>query len=128
MSLKYNAGRDAFAEGRLSWSRDKIVAHLVSAAYVASDAHTDVRDLKGLIGEPVVLTGKSVRDGWLRAAKIIFQQVSGPDAVAIVIRRETAAERDKVLIGYLDDIEKFPMKLNGGDVEVLVPERGLLRI
>lgn len=129
MSLKYHAGRDGFADGRIAWTRDKFVAHLVSAAYVASETHTDARDLKGLIGEPVVLSGKSVRGGgWLRAAKIVFRQVSGPDAVAIVIRRDAGAERERTLIAYLDDIEKFPMKLNGGDVEIEVPETGLLRI
>lgn len=129
MSGKYDAGRDAFADGRLSWTRDKIVAHLVSAAYVFSAKHTDRRDLKGLVGDPVVLTGRSVSAGWVRAAAMTFKQVSGADVVGVIIRRDVLNDdKGSTLLAYLNEVDRFPMKTNGGDIEIRPPEQGLFRV
>lgn len=128
MSGKYNAARDAFGDGRLSWTGAKIVAQLVSAAYAFKETHTDARDLKGHVGKPVELTGKSIKDGYAKAANIRFNQVTGDDVVAIVLRRESAEERDKTLIVYLDQIAQFPMKPNGGDIVIDAPANGFFRV
>lgn len=126
MSHKYAAARQAFGEGALSWSNDKIVAQLVSAEYVCNPvAHRDAKSIKGAIGAPVELTGKSIKDGWAKAGSITFKAVSGPDAYAIVLHR---AGEEKTLIAYLDQIDRFPMKLNGGDVIIATPETGFFRI
>ena len=128
MSLKYNAARDAFGDGRMSWTAAKIVAQLVSAEYLATERHTDARDLKGLVGSPLVLSGKSIKDGWCTAAQMRFEQIRGGTVTALVIRRDAEAEHDKTLIVYLNDIKDFPMKTNGGDIVVDVPAKGLFRV
>lgn len=128
MSGKYTAAREAFGNGDLSWTRDRIVAHLVSADYVFAPLHTLADLQKDLIGEPVVLTAKSNTGGWLSSARLVFRQVSGPDAVAIVLRRDSALEKERTLIAYLNEIERFPMKLNGGDIQIDVPDKGYFRI
>ena len=127
MSGKYTEAREAFGAGDLSWTRDRIVAQLVSGAYVFAPVHRGAGALTGLIGEPVVLTGKSVKDGWASSARLTFRQVSGPDAVALVLRRD-GGEGQSTLIAYLDQIERFPMKLNGGDIAIDAPDKGFFRV
>lgn len=129
MSGKYDAARDAFGDGKLSWTRDRIVAQLVSADYAFNPRHTDRRDLKGLLGTPVVLTGRAMERGWAKALDIVFKQVSGgADAAAVVIRRDGAEEKSTTLIVHLDQVEGFPMKTNGGDIIARVPAQGLFRV
>jgi hypothetical protein len=129
MSLKYDAAREAFGSGTLSWPKDTIVAQLVTRAYVADAKHGDARSLKGLAGAAVVLSAKSIPAGWAKCANLVFAQVpAGEEVVAIVIRREAKEENRKTLVAYLDDVPKFPMKPNGGDILVDVPAQGLFRI
>ena len=130
MSGKYNAAREAFGEGSLSWTRDRIVAQLVSAEYVFAESHTAARDLKGKVGEPVVLEGKSIKSGRARAAKLVFRQVTGSPVVAIVLHRAPLAGSSQAgtLIAYLNGVDKFPMVPNGGHIEVDVPEQGFFRL
>lgn len=128
MSGKYDLARELFGDGLLSWTKDRIVAQLVSAEYVYLAKHRDARDLRGLVGAAVVLNGKSIAGGWAKADTLLFRQVSGPEVVALVIRRDAAEEKRKSLIVYLDDIERFPMTPNGGDIEVEIPAAGLFRV
>ncbi len=128
---KYDAARDAFGAGALSWTGDKIVAQLVSREYVFDARHKDVRSIKGALGAALVLTEKSIAAGWVKCATLLFPQVTGDgkqDAVAIVFRRESSEASRATLIEYHDDIEHFPMKPNGGDIEVATPAPGWFRV
>ena len=140
MSGKFNAARAAFGEGTLSWTRDRIVAQLVSAAYKFNEQHAVAASLTGKVGAAVELTGKSVTGkGWLRAANLAFPRVKGETVVAIALHRAPAAgsAQQATLIVFLDDIHAdpkdpssmaFPMVPNGGDILVSVPEQGIFRI
>lgn len=126
MSGKYAAGRQRFGEARCDWPKDNIVAQLVSAEYIFNPLHKTGADLTGAVGKPVALTGKSIENGWAKCNNLVFAQVTGPDVVAIVLRCEGRAEA--TLIAYLDGIDNFPMKPNGGDILVAVPADGLFRL
>lgn len=128
MSGKYDAAREAFGAGELSWTGNAIVAQLVSAEYAYDGSHRDARRLKGEVGEPVELTGKSIEAGYAKADKLVFRQVSGAAPVAIVFHRRAAAKADATLIFFQDNVINFPMPTNGGDIEVEVPPRGIFRV
>lgn len=128
MNGKYDTARDAFGDGTLSWTKDRIVAQLVSAQYLYSARHRDARDLRGLVGEAVELSGKSIAAGWVKASSLVFRQVSGPEVVALVIRRQADEEMRKTLIVYLGDVDRFPIKPNGGDIQVDIPSGGIFRV
>ena len=128
MSGKYDAAREGFGAGELSWTGDPIVAQLVSAEYAYDGSHRDTRRLKGEVGDAVELTGKSIEAGYAKADKLVFRQVSGQTPVAIVFHRQAAAKADATLIFFSDNVLHFPMPPNGGDIEVEVPPRGIFRV
>lgn len=126
MSGKYGAGRQRFGEGRLDWRSQPLVAQLVSAAYIFNPAHKTGADITGAVGKPVELTGKTIENGWAKCASIAFRDVKGEEVDAIVIRCDGPGEQ--TLVVYLDAIDRFPMKPNGGDILVAVPPQGLFRL
>jgi hypothetical protein len=128
VSGKYDFAREAFGKGELSWTADDIVAQLVSAQYLFSAAHRDSRDLRGLVGAALELTGKSINGGWAKCDKLVFRQVDGANVAAIVFRRAAQAEADTTLIFFHNEVANFPMVTNGGDIEVEVPARGIFRL
>lgn len=128
MSAKYDDARDEFAEALMSWTRDRFVAQLVSREYIFSATHRVAADLKGQVGEPVELTGRRVSKGWLRAASPTFKELNGPEVVALVIHRKALDGKRATLVAYLDQVERFPMKPNGGDLILDLPEQGILRL
>jgi hypothetical protein len=131
MSGKYDVAREGFGDGTISWTKDKIVAQLVTREYVFDPKHKDARTLKGALGAPLTLSGKSIPGGWAKADNMIFKEMPGDgqiEVVAMVIRRDAKEENRKTLIVHLTDIEKFPMKPNGGDILIDVPASGLFRI
>lgn len=128
MNAKYDVAREAFATADLSWMRDRIVLQLVSREYKFSAAHRAVGELTGLVGRWVELADKTVAGGWLSAKNVVFREVSGPEVVAIVVRRQALEASRNTLIAYLDEIERFPVTLNGGDIELEIPQPGLLRL
>lgn len=132
MSGKYNAARQAFGEGSLSWTKDRIVAQLLGAAYRYSATHTTAAALNAKVGAAVELSDKSIREGYARAAQLVFARVTGDQqVVAMAIHRESPAGSAKpaTLIAYIDGIEHFPMTPNGGDILVDLPQKlGVFRL
>ena len=114
MRLRYDAGREAFGQARLNWPQDDIVAYLVSDAYRPRASHKFAESLIGIIAGPESLQKRSIDDGYAKADAVLFPRVHGEkDAVGLVVAR-----RDSVLIAYSDEIEDFPMRLNGSDILV----------
>jgi hypothetical protein len=128
MSARYDLSRQLFGEGSLSWTRDAIVAQLVTADYKFNLAHRDRRDLRGLIGEPVALTGRTVPRGFAKADSVLFREVKSGDVVGVVFRRDAADESKTNLIFYADGIAGFPMRANGGDIKIDLPAQGIFRL
>jgi len=125
MSAKYHEGRDAFALAQISWEKSDVVAELVSLEYVFNPDHqASAKPLK-VVGKQEGVDGRSVGGGgWARCSKLVFRQVSGPQVRAVVFR----LAGDGTLIFYCDEVANFPMRPNGGDIEIDVPERGLFRV
>jgi hypothetical protein len=128
MSGKYDAARQAFGAGDLSWTGDPIMAQLVTAEYAYDAGHKDADALKGAVGDPVELTGKSVDFGYAKADKLVFRQIRGPAPAAIVFHRQAGTEGKSTLIFFQDNIVNFPMQTNGGDIEIATPPRGIFRV
>lgn len=126
MSGKYISARNAFGSGDLSWPADQIMAQLVSAQYVFDETHKALSDLSGAVGSPIRLSGTKMVNGWARADAMLFKQVKGPSVCAVIFYRD--GDAGVVLIGYSDQIERFPMLPNGGDIELDVMEPGIFRI
>ena len=124
MSGKYDAGRDGFGAGNISWTRDRIMARLVSAAYQFDPSHTDLARIEGFVGPAAEVTGRSLSRGWAKANTIVFSQVRGSPVAGMIVWSEAGS----TLIFHHDQIDNFPMKTNGGDIHVDIPEKGLLRI
>src|SRR5512141_1322519 len=110
MSGKFLAARDAFGEGTLSWTDDDIRAQLVSGAYVFDEAS---QRLSNTVGDSVPVTGRTMANGWARAAQMLFRQVKGPVVKGVVFYRN-----DGLLIMHCDNVQDFPMQPNGGDILV----------
>jgi hypothetical protein len=129
MSGKYNEGREAFADGDVSWTRGTIEAQLVAEGYVFDPDHrAKARPLRdAAVGSAVAVSAREVATGgWTRCGRLRFAQVpAGKRAAAIVFR---LAGDDGTLIFYCNEVANFPMMTNGGDIEVDVPERGLFRV
>ena len=121
MSGKTDAARQAFGEGTLSWTRDRLFAQLLTAEYQYSDAHTSATQLTGRLGAPVELTGKTIARGHARCATIVFGKIKGDQpAVAYAIYRDRP--NAQLLVAYIDAITGFPMMPNGGDIVVDPPD------
>lgn len=113
MNRRYDSGRQAFGEGRLNWAKDDIVGFLVDATYRFSASHRTVQDLKsGVLKGPEPMDKREIKDGYASSAPAIFESVKG-EPVALIIAKANAT-----LIAYIDEIEGFPMKVNGVDIVV----------
>lgn len=113
MNQRYNSARQAFGEGRLNWVKDEIVGYLVDASYQFSALHIAVQDLKkGVLAGPEPMDKRAIAGGYATSSPAIFESVKG-DPVALVI-----AKKNATLIAYIDEIEGFPVKVNGVDVVV----------
>lgn len=114
MKLRYPAGRQAFGEARLNWTKDEIVAFLVGAEYRASERHRTVSDLKAVVHGPVAIENRTITDGFARCDRIRFAGVKGEaKAHGVVIAR-----RGGVLVAYSDEVGNFPVQPNGSDIDV----------
>lgn len=127
MSAKYDAARQAFGEGTLSWTRDRLFGQLLGSDYVFSEKHTTPAQLgSARIGDPVELTGKTIARGYARCGTIAFKRVPGPrQAVAYAIYRDhPASNGGQLLVAFIDGVDGFPMLPNGGDILIDPPETG----
>lgn len=126
MSGKYTAGRQRFGEARLDWRTQNMVAQLVSVGYIFNPAHKTGADIKAAVGKPEPLTGTLIENGWAKCNTMTFRQVRGEEVGGVVIRCDGPSEH--TLICFIDGLENFPMKPNGGDIIVTVPPQGLFRL
>lgn len=118
MNQRYNAGREAFGEGRINWVRDDVVAYLVSAKYRFSVAHKTVQSLSGIVSGPVLLEKKKITDGYASAGQLMFGLVRSEDEIVALV----LAKRDSTLIAYLDEVEGFPLRSSGLDIAITLPK------
>ena len=117
----YDAAREDFLGGSLSWSSDDIRVILIDAAdYTASAAHTSLSDVPAAarVATSGALTSKTITGGVADAADVTFSSVTGDQSEAILIYQHTGSDSSSVLIAYIDTATNLPVTPNGGDITV----------
>ena len=120
--LIYSIGADGFFLGQIAWERDDIQAILIDPDEYRPDVDGDetLSDIPAAaVLKTTLLTGRRVVNRWCRADSVIFGKVKGESAGAVVLMKVFEGSQElPVLIAYIENIEGFPMKPNGGDVQV----------
>lgn len=123
MSALYGKAREKFLSGALSWANDTIKAVLVDTAdyAVALDAHEFLSDVPAAarVATSASFTGKTVALGVADAADLTFATVTGDQAEALVIYKDTGSAATSPLIAYIDQATGLPVTPNGGNVNVV---------
>jgi hypothetical protein len=118
----YDAGREAFLDGGISWSTDDIKVMLVDTNdYVADLAVDDFLNdipVAARVATSANLSSKTVTDGVADAADVTFTAVSGDESEALVIYHDTGVESTSTLIAYIDTATGLPVTPNGGDITI----------
>lgn len=117
----YDAGREAFLKGEISWDSDDIKVVLVDSDYtenLASDQFLSDISVGDRVGTSPNLSGKSTTAGVADAADVTFSAVSGSQVVAMVIYKDTGNAATSPLIAFIDTATGFPLTPNGSDIEV----------
>lgn len=118
----YDAGREAFLDGTISWSTDNIKVVLVDNALYTVNLNTDTALSDIAAGARVATSGnlgtKTVTAGVADAADITFSAVSGAVSEALVIFQDSGVESTSTLIAYIDTATNLPVTPNGGDITV----------
>ena len=127
----YDTGRSAFAAGQINWTGDNIKAVLVDTNDYAVDlaTHDFLADIPSgaRIATSGNLTGKTITAGACYAAPWTFPAVTGDQAEALVIYKDTGVEATSQLIAYIDTVSGLPVTPNGTDVTV-TPDTGSNKI
>lgn len=116
----YPNGKEGFAEGQIDWTTDTIKVTLVDTAdYTYSAAHDFIDDVpSGARIATATLTSPTNADGVLDAADVTFSSVTGDQAEALVIWKDTGVEATSRLILYVDTATGLPVTPNGGNITV----------
>lgn len=118
----YDAGREAFLDGNISWSSDTIKVVLIDTGEYTVDLeiHDNLDDVAGAARiATATLASKTVADGIADAADVTFSSVSGAQSEALIIYKDSGVEGTSTLIAYLDTGTGLPVTPNGGDISVL---------
>ena len=115
----------ALTDAGIQWSTGDIKAILVKTSggtnpYTYSAAHEFRSELHAdaQIATSGNLGTKTVTDGVADAADVTFTAVTGEDAQAIVLFRDTLSAATDELIAYIDDATGLPVSPNGGDITI----------
>ena len=118
----YNTGRQAFLEGDIDWLDDTIKAVLVDTADYTPDLvnHDFLDDVSSAarVATSAALSGKSADNGVADAADVVFSSVSGDQAEALILYKDTGTETTSPLIAYLDSAAGLPVSPDGSDITV----------
>ena len=117
----YPKFKELLLGGDIDLATDTIKAVLVdTATYTYSAAHDFLDDIPS--GERVATSGalasKTITNGVFDAADVTFTSVTGDQAEAIVLYKDTGAEGTSPLICYIDTGTNLPVTPNGGDITV----------
>lgn len=119
----YDTGRNAFLLGDIDWVADTIKAVLVDAAdYTVNLAtHQFLSDIPApaRVATSAAFTGKTAAAGVADADDIVFGAVTGDQAEALVIYRDSGSAATSQLIAYIDTATGLPVLPNSGDINVV---------
>jgi hypothetical protein len=102
VSGKYLAARQAWAIGKLSWTRDALSACLLSSSYVFDEAHALQDALRFIASEKLKLEGRRSDGGGVSCSALTFKSLFDVPTALLVYR-------ENLPIAYLDDIQGLPI-------------------
>lgn len=127
----YDSGRSAFAAGAINWTADNIKAVLVDtddyAVNLATHDFLDDIPVGARIATSPNLSGKTITAGACYAAPWVFTAVTGDQAEALVIYKDSGVAATSQLIAYIDSVSGLPVTPNGTDITV-TPDTGANKI
>lgn len=130
----YQKGLQAFAEAKIDWLSDAIKAVLVDTAVYSPDLvnHQYLSDIPSgaRVSISPAFTAKTTNvpsGGVLDAADITFAAVTGAQAEAVAIFKDTGTDSNSPLICFIDTAQGLPVTPGGSDI-TLVWDNGGNRI
>jgi hypothetical protein len=130
----FDAARESFLLGEISWIDDTIravlVDHAIDSPLLALDAFLADIDPDARVATSEPFTGKTAVSGVADADDITFEAVQGPRrARSVLIYQDTGDDQTSRLIAMIDTlgIGDFPIVPNGGDI-MLRWDNGINRI
>jgi hypothetical protein len=119
----YDAGRNAFLTGGISWTTDTIKIVVVDSADYTPNLATDdfLNDIPavGRVAISGALTGKTAVAGVADANDVTLTAVSGDSFEYIIGFKDTGTESTSNLIFFIDTAVGLPFTPNGGDVLIV---------
>ena len=117
----YANGRNEFLIGSIDWVNDSINVVLVDTA----DYNVDLSNHTSLADIPVAariatasLESKTAVGGVADGGDVTFSTVTGDEAEALIIYKNTGVEGTSTLIAYIDTASGLPVLPNTGDIIV----------
>lgn len=118
----YDKGRQKFLEGGIAWLSDAIKAVIVDVNdYTPNLAtHEFLADIPAgaRIATSPAFANKTSTAGVADADNITFVAVTGDQAEALVLIKDTGSAATSPLIAYIDTATGLPVTPNGGDITV----------
>lgn len=118
----YDAGRQAFLDGDISWRDDNIKAILIDVAdyTVNLSTHNALDDVPGAARVSISpnFTTKTSTAGVADADNVTWSSVTGDPCEAIVIYKDSGVESTSLLIAYIDTATGLPVTPSGGDIVI----------
>lgn len=117
----YAKGKQAILNAEINFPTDTIKVALVINTYaqnLATDEfYTSISAV--VIGTPQTLATKTIVNGVLDAADVVFAAVAAGSTIeAVVIYKDTGVAGTSKLLAYIDVITSFPLATNGGNITV----------
>lgn len=117
----YDKGRNAFLEGKIDWVDDTIKVVLIDSADYSVDLANDefLNDVPSAARiSTATLSGKTAVDGIADADDATFDNVTGDEAEALVLYKDTGQESTSPLIAYIDSATGLPVTPSGSDIVI----------
>lgn len=115
----YDKGRNSFLEGEIDWVDDTIKAVIVDSADYTVDLanHQYLDDVPAAARvATATLSGQTAVDGVADASDTTFNNVTGDQAEAVVLYKDTGIEGTSPLIAYIDTATGLPITPSGSDI------------
>lgn len=118
----FDAGREAFLDGTISWTGDDIKCHLIDSADdtidLAADEFLADRAAGSIVATSGNLASKTVSAGIADADDVILSSVSGDVSEAIELYKDTGSGATSTLIAHIDTADGLPITPNGTNITI----------
>lgn len=119
----YTKAKQGLLNGDFDLDTNTIKAQLVDAADYTVDlaTHDALNDIPAgaRVGTAVALANKTITDGVFDADDTTFTAVTGDQAEALVLYKDTGTEATSLLLAYIDTATGLPITPGGGNITVV---------